>query len=135
MSDSALQSPPAASPVLPSIPEEKQLPLDVPAPKPVGERLDLVKRQSVLNVLATYRQMVKRLALEVEELEPISRVFKDLNGQVQGQPASESVSVHRQSVLNIMITFRQMVKRMNLEVEELEPLSRVFKDLESQLSR
>jgi len=74
-----------------------------------------------------YKQLVSRLSLEIEEMAPISRIFKE----VQNENLREDIVVVKfQALLNLMTMCRRMIKRTRLQMEELESVSVIFQNVE-----
>jgi hypothetical protein len=127
---------------LPTIFEETtKLPFNVPLPKVVNfessEPTLCLTKVSVSNLIAGFRKLVKKYDFNIEELKPVSQILKDVETQMLLTITQQQnvVSVKKSSIFRLLNTYRQMVKRVSFEVEELEDIAQAYYDVVGQVNQ
>jgi hypothetical protein len=116
---------------LPSISEEKTTTVmsEEKTSTGVSETVFTPTCKDVTDVLAQYKLLVKRVEHNVEEMEGILKVYRDLEAMTKGVGETQKLSIPKSVFLNFLVAYKILVKRAKFEIEELEVFGKPFRVL------
>jgi hypothetical protein len=85
--------------------------------------------KDVTDILALYKLLVKRVEHNVEEMESILKVYRDLEATTKGVAETQKLTVSKSVFVNFLVAYKILVKRAKFEIEELEVFGKPFRVL------